>query len=374
LEDAINILAERAKKVRSSLATEEATKNALIMPFIQVLGYDVFNPLEVVPEFIADVAGKKGEKVDYAIMQDDKPIMIIECKACGAPLDNDKREQLHRYFLTLESSIGILTDGIRYLFFSRSEDGKKMDSRPFMELNLENVDKTLLPELRKLCKGKFDLKTTLETVSELRYNRHIKTLLEQNIAQPDEDFIGYFVKKADLRATQKTVEMFTGYVKRAFVEFLSEQINARLKTALSASQKKEEPAPSPQQAEEKTEEGDYITDAEQQAFYIVKATIGGLIDLNRVSLRNTAGIGRSTVVLDDTIRKPLVRLVLDVNRPDKWSVEIVKANKETQKVEIRAVDDIFPQAEAIREALKTYENKAATPTQPPTPTPPPTPS
>jgi hypothetical protein len=372
LEDAINILAERAKKVRNSLATEEATKNALIMPFIQVLGYDVFNPLEVVPEFIADVAGKKGEKVDYAIMQDDKPIMIIECKACGAPLDNDKREQLHRYFLTLESSIGILTDGIRYLFFSRSEDGKKMDSRPFMELNLENVDKTLLPELRKLCKGKFDLKTTLETVSELRYNRHIKTLLEQNIAQPDEDFIGYFVKKADLRATQKTVEMFTGYVKRAFEEFLSEQINARLKTALTASQKKEEPAQAPQQADAKEEEdGDYITEAEQQAFYIVKATIGGLIDLNRVSLRNTAGVGRSTVILDDTIRKPLVRLVLDVNRPDKWSVEIVKANKETQKVEIKAVDDIFPQAEAIREALKTYENKAtaAVPTPASTSTP-----
>ena len=369
MEDAINLLAERAKKVRSSLATEEATKNALIMPFIQVLGYDVFNPLEVVPEFIADVAGKKGEKVDYAIIQDDKPIMIIECKACGTALDDDKREQLHRYFLTLESSIGILTDGIRYLFFSRSEDGKKMDARPFMELNLENIDKTLLPELRKLCKGKFDLKTTLETVSELRYNRHIKTLLEQNIAQPDEDFIGYFVRKADLRASQKTLELFSGYVKRAFEEFLNEQINTRLKTALSASQKKEEPAKALQQAEAKEEEGNYITDAEQQAFYIVKATIGGLIDLNRVFLRNTAGVGRSAVILDDSIRKPLVRFVLDIDRPDRWSVEIVKANKEAKKVEIKTVDDIFPQAEAIREALKTYENKAATPTPAPAPTP-----
>jgi hypothetical protein len=359
VEDAINLLSERAKKVRSSLATEEATKNALIMPFIQVLGYDVFNPLEVVPEFIADIAGKKGEKVDYAIMQDDKPIMIIECKACGTPLDDDKREQLHRYFLTLESSIGILTDGIRYLFFSRSEDGKKMDTRPFMELNLENIDKTLLPELRKLCKGKFDLKTTLETVSELRYNRHIKTLLEKNIVQPDEDFIGYFVKKTDLRATQKTLEMFTGYVKRAFEEFLSEQINARLKTALAASQKKEEPAQTPQPGETKAEEGDTITDAELQAFYIVKATIGGLIDPNRVSLRKNAGAGHSTVVIDDTIRKPLVRLVLDVGKPDKWHIEIVKANKDVKKVDIKTVDDIFPQAEAIREAAKTYENKAA---------------
>lgn len=368
MEDAINILAERAKKVRSSLATEEATKNALIMPFIQVLGYDVFNPLEVVPEFIADIAGKKGEKVDYAIMQDGKPIMIIECKACGTALDDNKRDQLHRYFLTLESSIGILTDGIRYLFYSCDEGKNQMNPIPFMELNLENIDKTLLPELRKLCKGKFDLKTTLDTVSELRYNRQIKTLLEQNIAQPDEDFVGYFVKKADLKATQKRLEVFAGYVKRAFEEFLSEQINARLKTALSASQKKEEPVQVPQQPEEtKEEEDDPITDAELQAFYIVKATIGGLIDLNRVFLRNTAGVGRSVVILDDSIRKPLVRLVLDIDRPDRWSVEIVKANKEAKRVEIKTVDDIFPQAEAIREALKTYENKAATPTTTPTP-------
>lgn len=82
----VNQLKERAVNLRDSLETEEATKNALIMPFLNTLGYDVFNPLEVVPEFVADSRLKKDEKVDYAIMKDGKPIILIECKK----IDNDK--------------------------------------------------------------------------------------------------------------------------------------------------------------------------------------------------------------------------------------------------------------------------------------------
>lgn len=69
--DQIMQLADRVDKMKAQLQTEEATKNALIMPFIQALGYDVFNPMEVIPEFTSDVGTKKGEKVDYAIMQQD---------------------------------------------------------------------------------------------------------------------------------------------------------------------------------------------------------------------------------------------------------------------------------------------------------------
>ncbi len=208
--EAIKNLGDRAQKLRGNLATEEATKNALVMPFIQTLGYDIFNPLEVVPEFVADIPGKKGEKVDYAIMQDGKPIIIIECKCCGANLNEEKRDQLHRYFLTVDSSIGVLTDGIRYMFFASGEDGKNMDTRPFMELDLGAIDPTLIPELRKLCKGKFDLQTTLNTVNELKFNRQIKIFLEQQMENPCEDFVEFFIRETGAgRATQKLKESFT---------------------------------------------------------------------------------------------------------------------------------------------------------------------
>ena len=79
-KDSIKDLSGRIGKLKEQIATEEATKNAFIMPFIQMLGYDVFNPLEVVPEFTCDIGMKKGEKIDYAILSDGKPVILIECK------------------------------------------------------------------------------------------------------------------------------------------------------------------------------------------------------------------------------------------------------------------------------------------------------
>ena len=85
-KDQIKILADRVSKLKEQILTEEATKNAFIMPFIQALGYDVFNPLEVVPEYITDIGTKKGEKIDYAIFRDGEPILLIECKHWGQDL------------------------------------------------------------------------------------------------------------------------------------------------------------------------------------------------------------------------------------------------------------------------------------------------
>ena len=56
---------------KEHIQNEEMTKQSLIIPFIQLLGYDVFNPIEVKPEYSADFGNKKGEKVDYAIFKDD---------------------------------------------------------------------------------------------------------------------------------------------------------------------------------------------------------------------------------------------------------------------------------------------------------------
>ena len=79
----IKVLAARVEKQKGSILTEEACKNAFVMPFLNALGYDVFNPEIVIPEFTADVGLKKGEKVDYAIKQNGKITMLVECKAAG---------------------------------------------------------------------------------------------------------------------------------------------------------------------------------------------------------------------------------------------------------------------------------------------------
>lgn len=110
-KDQVKILSDRVESLKNSIQTEEATKNAFIMPFIQALGYDVFNPIEVVPEFVADIGLKKGEKIDYAIFKDNSPTILIECKHWNKNLDLHDG-QLLRYFHVSKAKFGILTNGI----------------------------------------------------------------------------------------------------------------------------------------------------------------------------------------------------------------------------------------------------------------------
>ena len=144
--DKINQLKERVASLKDNLQTEEATKNALVMPFLSVLGYDVFNPMEVVPEYIADSRFKKDEKVDYAIIKDNKPIILIECKK----VDNDKLDvkkhagQLFKYFTASKSKFIILTNGVIYKFFSDIDEPNILDKEPFFTFNLSEFKESQL--------------------------------------------------------------------------------------------------------------------------------------------------------------------------------------------------------------------------------------
>ncbi len=120
--DHIHSLATKVQRQRGHIQTEEATKNAFVLPFIGALGYDVFDPTEVVPEFTADVGIKKGEKVDYAILQEGKPILLFECKQCGVDLDASHASQLYRYFSVTEARIAVLTNGLMYRFYTDLEN------------------------------------------------------------------------------------------------------------------------------------------------------------------------------------------------------------------------------------------------------------
>lgn len=133
--DQVKNLAKRVKKLKDSILTEEATKTSVIMPFFQSLGYDVFNPEEFVPEFTADVGIKKGEKVDYAILQNGHPIILIEAKSIQERLEKHD-SQLFRYFGTTTAKFAILTNGIVYRFYTDLDEQNKMDKVPFFEFNI----------------------------------------------------------------------------------------------------------------------------------------------------------------------------------------------------------------------------------------------
>lgn len=193
--DRISEISVRIPKQIEYIETEEATKNAFIMPFISALGYDVFNPLEVVPEYVADVGTKKGEKVDYALFREGKLAILFEAKWCGADLDKEHAEQLARYFAFTEARFGVLTNGIIYRFYSDLEKPNKMDSKPFFEFNMIDYSEPQVEELKKFTKPKFDLDDILATASELKYTREIKRIMAQEMNEPSEEYVKYFARR-----------------------------------------------------------------------------------------------------------------------------------------------------------------------------------
>ena len=134
-EEKIKEFSKRIKNLEKSINTEEATKTSLIMPFFSLLGYDVFNPIEFTPEYIADVGIKKGEKVDYAVRINNQVTILIEAKSVNENLQKHG-SQLFRYFGTTTAKIGILTNGIIYKFYTDLEETNKMDIAPFLEIVL----------------------------------------------------------------------------------------------------------------------------------------------------------------------------------------------------------------------------------------------
>ena len=353
LIDRIKDLASRIPNQIEHIQTEEATKNAFIMPFISALGYDVFNPTEVIPEFTSDIGTKKGEKVDYAIKKDDDIIILIECKWSGADLHQDQASQLYRYFSTTEARFAILTNGITYEFYSDIDEPNKMDSRPFFTFNILGFQDHQINELKKFTKSAFSLDDILTTASTPKYTGAIKKILEKELSNPSEPFVRFFASKIfDGRLTKPVIEQFTRIVKEARKQFINEKINERLKSALSANDSPKEEV-SPEEIDESSEDSNGIitTEEEIESYNIIKAILRETTDVKRVAMRDTKSY--CGILLDDNNRKPICRF--HFNYSQKY-LGILSQKKE-ERVSIECVDDIFKYAEQIKTTVAEYEEE-----------------
>lgn len=196
IADKVQEIAAKVRAQKASIVTEEATKNAFVMPFISsVLGYDVFNPSEVIPEFIADMGIKKGEKIDYALVCNDEVQILIEVKKVSEPLNVQYASQLFRYFMVTKARVAILTNGEKYEFYTDLDAPNVMDKKPFLVLDLTAIDETLLPEVAKLTKETFDLDSVMSAAEELKYVGQIKRLLATEFKEPSSDFLRLFASQ-----------------------------------------------------------------------------------------------------------------------------------------------------------------------------------
>jgi hypothetical protein len=357
LIDELRAIAARIDKSRSLVSTEEATKNAFVMPFIAALGYDVFDPTEVTPELIADVGVKKGEKIDYAVLSEGKPIMLFECKHHATNLALEHASQLYRYFSVTECRVAVLTNGIEYRLFSDLDAPNKMDAKPFLIFNVLDFPEGLISELKKFTKGAFNLDALLSTANELKYTREIKTLLGQQLINPSEDFVKFCANGIGVpRMTQSVRDQFTQLTRKALSEFLSESMGEKLKTALGASVGnvgfEAKVATEFVESESKQDKDPEIktTEEELEGYYVVKSILRDVVDVRRIIHRDQKSY--FGILLDDNNRKPLCRL--HFNAASVKYIGLFDDNKAEERIPIIGIDDIYAYAERIRATAMSY--------------------
>lgn len=304
--DQLRAISDQIPKLRDQiLGNEQATKSALIMPFMQALGYNVFNPGEVYPEFGADVPEVKGDKVDYAILQDGKPIILIECKSCGESLERPQHiSQLFKYFNATAARFSILTNGIIYRFYSDLEKQNIMDSKPFLEFNMLNIQEAPLNELKKFSKSSFNPDELKDTAISLMYTREIKQIMAEQLINPSPEFVKFFASQIYKdKLKQSVIDMFTDIVKSSLSDFIKERITGTLQTALKAEDAASTPSSTPNGT---PSDGIVTTEEELEGFLIVKAILSEVIEPKRVQLKDTKSY--AGILLDGNTWKTICRL------------------------------------------------------------------
>jgi len=363
----IKALATRVPTMVGSIQTEEATKQFLILPFIQSLGYNVFDLQEVVPEFDANVGAAKKFKLDYAIFKDSKPIILIECKCISDKLEKDDAyTQLFAYYAAVDARIGVLTNGIIYRFYADLDKQHVMDKKPFLEIDMMNLKEPLLEELKRITKSSFNVDEMISAATEMKYIGGILGILTEQMNSPSEDFTKVFFSRLcpDKIFAANAKNQFADYTKRALKQFVRDQVNISLGASGFTSDTSISLAvdPSPTEVEEVVQKSDeatlVFTEEERQGYYIIKAILREIVDPSRIAYRDVQSY--CGILLDDNKLKPICRLYFNNTKALKLGLFAHGSDeKQEQKFPIDKLDDIYKYCDQLKATVMHYEGGKA---------------
>lgn len=363
-KDQLMQLSDKIDKQKDNIATEEATKTSFIMPMIAALGYDVFNPFEVVPEMDCDLT-KRGDKIDYAIMKDDTPILLIECKHCKQNLDLHST-QLAKYYAASNARFGVLTNGIEYRFYADLEKQNIMDEKPFLVVNMIDLSDTDIEQLKKFHKSYYNEQEILSTAQELQITIQVKELLNKNFQNPDDEFTRYFVRCInDWKSNAKMIEQYRPIVKKSIASVINDIIADRLNVAI-----KSEGVSETKQSEEQTasdvseeatakelpngvvfqdeEKGIVTTQEEIDAYNIIRSILRQYIDVKRIQYTDYKSY--FTVNLDGSMWWWICRLSF---KPYSKRICLPKENYESNYwLKIENINDLYKHIDKLKLALE----------------------
>ena len=357
LIDALQGISARLDQQLAHIQTEEATKNALVLPFINALGYNVFDLTEVVPEYTADASMsglKKGEKVDYVIKRGDEVLMLIECKTAGADLKREHASQLLRYFHVTNARVGVLTNGIEYRFYSDLDEPNKMDTRPFLEFSLKDVDEADVSELKQLSKPHFDINDLVGKARELKDLKALRHEVAKEFESPSEDFVRLLTARVyEGRFTASIRDHYTTLTKRALAHHVTDRVSARLQNAIAAettSSDVADLAAPPADDASQGAPGVVTTEEEREAYLIVRGILRETLSPERVAHRDTKSY--FGILLDDNNRKPICRLHFNTAN---WYVEVFDIEG-GEKMPLDDLGGLYALSDRLKAAAARYED------------------
>lgn len=327
LADALNDIRARIEKFGDDLDNEEITKDVLIRPMIQALGYDSSDPTQIKAEFSVTLPKGGRGRADYVIFHNGQPAIVMECKALGVPLDQKIQQQMLQYARALGVFAGIVTDGDTYLCFANVDDEVTIDSRYYYDLTLSDPQDDDEQALVPLTKARFFRKQLHEQVAALM------SVLDQ------EDL---FNKVLNDPALFEEILRLGGI----------EDATARNRESVAL-------ADSLQQivlrAVENVAKGDVespavvTTDDEFDAYLLCKGMLHGVIDPDRVHFRDSKTY--ASVLIDDNNRKPVCRFHFNGRLKH---VGTFDADKQETRHAIEDIDDLLKFARAIRSTARRY--------------------
>ena len=344
-------LARRSKHASQHALTEEATKTSVVLPLLQAFGFDVFNLEEVIPEYIADVGLKKGEKIDFALMIDGTLSVLIEVKPITMSLGNAQYSQLYRYFAVKEAKLAVLTNGRDIWFFSDMDDPNKMDKKPFFTFDLQSYAEGEVADLARFQKHNFSVGAIREAASNLRFAKAAAGYLKKQLEAPEDDFVKLVGRQIfDGNLTKASLEPLKTAIKAALEFLIRERIQDKLSVAFPT-----EPAPvDPKlaKAEVAVDMASDVTttDEELQAFMIVRAIAARVVDVDRITLRDAKSY--CSIFVDDNNRKPVCRL--HFNSKSAKAIGLFDAQKVETKQTLDRLSDIYKFSKEIEDAVKAH--------------------
>ncbi|NLP45144.1 MAG: endonuclease, partial [Peptococcaceae bacterium] len=264
--------------------------------------------------------------------------------------------QLFRYFGASTAKFGILTNGIIYRFYTDLDEPNKMDETPFLEIDLLDLRDQQIQELKKFCKNNFNLNEIIDTASDLKFLGLIRNVIKDIFSNPSDDYVRFILGCGVYNGvkTQNIVDRFKPLVKKSMSSYINELVNEKIQTALKTGEEQEKSAEN-QNVDKSPEtydnEADKIvtTDAEMEAFYIVKSILRNHIDISLISYKDTQSY--FSILFDNKVTKWICRLVLK----DSVMYMIIQGeNREYNRYPLETIDDLYNYSELLIKKAKMF--------------------